>query len=59
MGDTPLAELEGVRTVVCGFNKSHNEMLHPERRRSRNFGRRYREEKAETSIHDPIAPYSE
>ena len=38
-----------VRAVVRDPNKSHDEILHPKRRRYFNFGRRYREKKLETS----------
>ena len=38
-----------VRAVVRDPSKSHDEILHPKRRRHFNFGRWYREKKPETS----------
>jgi len=45
--------LRVIRVVICDFSKSHDEILHPERWRQRNFGEWYREKKAETSTYSP------
>ena len=50
VGDSSLVASERVvRDVICDFDKSRNEMLHPKRWRRRSLGRRYREKKPETS----------
>ena len=53
VGDARWPSLRVVRVVIRDFSKSHDEMLHPSRRRWRNFGKWYREKKAETSTVGP------
>ena len=49
MGDSTPVSSRVVRVVVRDFSKSHDEILHPTRRRRLNFGRWYREKKSEIS----------
>ena len=50
MGESSILSDRLVRTAVCDFSESHDEILHiPERLRRLNFGRLYRMKKRETS----------
>ena len=42
-----------VRAMVRDLTKSHDEIVHPERRRNCSLGRRYREKNAEISTGEP------
>ena len=50
--------LRVIRVVICDFSKSHDEILHPERWRQRNFGEWYREKKGGDIYLRPVTvPY--